>query len=876
MPVVRSWRFTNAPEKYVKDDEDRFRNAVAQALQIVSVPAVAGGGSGALEVDNGGSVVAAGVNTLNFSNEFVTTVSQTTPTLVVGVSLATVQPSAHTWSADQTFSSHVVIGTDPTGPDVLRVGGVVTIGTNFTDSLAWLKIGAALPAMSFFAIGQPADARRWLLFVNGNDFAGSAFNDSGSASQRWITVTRNAGAQTIASVSLPTPPIFVGANTPVGNGSVVIATSKSLSSGNWHGIREETLFTGSGGGQAYDSFDAAGETAGAFNYDHIVGFQSRVVHRSSGTLSHLYGVYIANENQGGTATDAQAIHIADTVGTGAVTTQYGILIDNLARATTNYAIKTGTGLVQFGDRTIVGSDFTTAPANFVVGSTQPIQVFYNSSQGANDRIWRFFSIGLDFAGGVANDANSASARWITVTRGSGGNVISLVNFPSSDVNIGSLGRFDSTGTRFDGSAGPVANDVLSYDGSVNKWRPRFLQTTVNTGVLTASANGDGTFSVFAFDGRTLSGTSIAGPTPVVTAIYGGFIVDMGTTPPTNFAWDVEWTNSANANTGGPVRVTSQKMVFQFFSANSTVPFGSTSTTFQFKVSQTGGTAAVYGTSSTAKAASTQTEVNAFGLIVASQIACVNLAAISADLGIVTAGVIADAIATGSQTRGIFIKSTAFESTVPSGWTSGIFFAGANPMPSGIVNGIDFSATGTNLFIKTPNFTVDASGNVVISGVLNVKVGGSTVYAHTDSTLYLSTGKTISSTAEGSIDSYTLKASSLDVDAKAVGVVVEGTFGGAGGDTFNFAIAFGGTGAITFTSLNGATSFKFEAIIIRTGSSAEVVSATLTVSNAVIKHSRTTMSKALSSDNLIDIRGNCTSGSAQTITADTIRITYYST
>src|SRR4029077_7890686 len=42
-------------------------------------------------------------------NEFVATVTQSTPTVVVGVSLATTQPNAHTWSAAQTFNGNVAI-----------------------------------------------------------------------------------------------------------------------------------------------------------------------------------------------------------------------------------------------------------------------------------------------------------------------------------------------------------------------------------------------------------------------------------------------------------------------------------------------------------------------------------------------------------------------------------------------------------------------------------------------------------------------------------------------------------------------------------------------------------------------------------------------
>lgn len=502
----------------------------------------------------------------------------------------------------------------------------------------------------------------------------------------------------------------------------------------------------------------SGVTANGVVYYAQAGTQAAVF-----TVGAVYGYYVDDANKGAGST---------------ITTQYGLYVVSQTKGTNNVAIQTNAGAVNLGDNTTISG--TGDPALFfnagTVGSTTWL---YGSISGVGKfRVQRDGKIaGLSFSVQSGTDINAGTLVFNVANTGAITNVSRNINksdnsssagfwsaandgtqqgfFGSlgglttgtSDVGIfqngtspawcivatvagdvglgrsysgglgGTQGVVDGTWTRFGGgSLTTQAYDVLSFDPLVNKWRPRFLQTQVSTGVLTASANADGTFSVFAFDGRTLSGTSIAGPTPTVTAVYGGFIIDMGSTPPTNFAWDIEWTNSANGNTGGPFRCTSQKAVFQFFSANSTVPFGTTATTFQFKVSQTGGTAAVYGTSSAALAASLQTEVNAFGLIVASQIACVNLAAISADLGVVAAGVIADFITPASQTKGIFIKSTAFQTSPGANWTGGIFFAGANPIQASVTGlGIDFTATGTNPILRfqgggsTPLLQLLASG-----------------------------------------------------------------------------------------------------------------------------------------------------------------------
>jgi hypothetical protein len=51
---------------------------------------------------------------------------------------------------------------------------------------------------------------------------------------------------------------------------------------------------------------------------------------------------------GKTVSDARGIWINDSSGAGAVTTQYGLLIDALTKATTNYAIYTNAGIVRLG------------------------------------------------------------------------------------------------------------------------------------------------------------------------------------------------------------------------------------------------------------------------------------------------------------------------------------------------------------------------------------------------------------------------------------------------------------------------------------------------------------------------------------------------
>lgn len=1130
---MRTWRFADAAARYDVVDENKFRRAIEQALQVVSVPPAGQGGTGSLEVDNAGAVVSYGVNDLNFSNEFVATVTQAAPTVIVGVSLATTQPSAHTWSADQTFSSHVIIGTDPGGTSPLRVGGHVTtpndnaatyyarnaagtadVGLLGLDSGNNLNLGrdagnlvnatqiffaptqrvaffdnsvtermrlttaalspavaggitagtASLPWSSIFtnagiyfydsgvqrgALFGTSTANR-LRFVdsgsvdrlyldlqasiepatNGQLTLGTSTNTWGNAyfnvasalfwyngatnngylqidgtpsfsislggtlranmTQSAFTPFTSAGL-TLGIAALPWSTCYLKSNAPAllidvsgGSGSsgrdflkVTLSSDNNAATFNvvstnstwngfafWDATNAKYSQVGVGtapnpatafalqvtGGALVNTaglgvltgnigvgivpqpgigiYDASTQnTVSSYGYFYQGQFNSGVTTTGAGvrvlcatqaaaftlpnlyniwitaptkgagsTITTLYGVYIENMTAGGTNyaiyTNTGPIHFGDTLGLSAlpvsyigvyntfalsgnaqqygevlgptgssaattsiralqtqpataaaaftcgevtsiaiqdatkgagstITTQYGIYINSQTQGGTNYAIFTNTGQVSLGDNLYVRANATVgigiAPVAFNAlyingitlsgGSPQAGVVSSPTFGSAATLAFPIFaqlvtaaaSFTLTQGMGVyISDATKGAGSTITtqyglyvVSQTKGGTNYAIYTNTGQvalgdDLNFYSTatGVFDHTMTRFGGGAAPaVTNDVWSYDGVAAKWRPRFLQVEVKTGVLVAAANGDGTFSTFAFDGRTPAGTSVAGPTPTVTAIYGGFIVDMGTTPPSGFVWDVEWTNSANGNTGGPVRITSQEMVFQFFSNNSSVPFGTTATTFQFKVSQTGATAAVYGTASTALAASTRTEVNAYGLIVASQIACVNLAAISADLGICAAGVITDAIPTASQTKGIFIKSTAFETSVPAGWLTGIFFSGANPPPVTVTGPyIDFTATGTNLWLKGPsgNFTVDASGNVVVKGVLQVQLGASSTFAKVGGLLfdiggYTQTATVISSTTTTTITSIAIGANAWNATGRGIRFTITGRF-----------------------------------------------------------------------------------------------------
>jgi hypothetical protein len=456
---------------------------------------------------------------------------------------------------------------------------------------------------------------------------------------------------------------------------------------------------------------------------------------TSWTLANARGILIDDYIKGASST---------------ITTQVGLYITSQTQGATNYSIFTNAGRAVIGGTVGVLNSVNSLAVNFggfsyiEVADTTGVSTIMGS-ETANSR-------GL--IGTFSNhDLHIRANNLPTIYANANGDV-GLGQ--SARAGLGSTqGVIDGGWTRFGGSGSVAGYDVLSFDPLVNKWRSRFLQTTVGTGVLNAAANSDGTFSVYAFSVTYNNATPTVPATPVVTPIYGGFIIDMTAIPPSGSSYVLDYEHDAGSYTSGAIVFTSRYLVFQFFSNNSSLPFGTTASTFQFKCKGRGkadGTQdSAYSAASAAAAALLTTEVNAFGLIVASQIACVNLAAISADLGVVAAGVLADFVAPASQTHGLFIKSTAFQTTIPSGWTTGILFAGtsgsgmtsgilfpgstigsalksgiilgatnANPVPATMTGlYLDFTATSTNPLLWHSKLQLNADGSASFQGQVNI-------------------------------------------------------------------------------------------------------------------------------------------------------------
>lgn len=111
------------------------------------------------------------------------------------------------------------------------------------------------------------------------------------------------------------------------------------------------------------------------------------------------------------------------------------------------------------------------------------------------------------------------------------------------------------------------------------------------------------------------------------------------------------------------------------------------------------------------------------------------AALEADLGLIQAGRIQNV----GNTAGIRV-STGYG--LPVGWT----------------NYMDLTATGSAYFIKTPNFSVDGDGNVVVSGSIREVLGASTAFGRVPAIAGMGsvTGTTATIYASATVKANTLK------------------------------------------------------------------------------------------------------------------------
>ncbi len=139
-----------------------------------------------------------------------------------------------------------------------------------------------------------------------------------------------------------------------------ISGTYSEISENHHPCRVSSLHD-LGTDKAVACFDADGRTTGTRNHDHMVGFQSRPRHGSTGTIRSIGGFTASLYNDGGRATQTYCYY-ANDLNSGNSDCHYGLWVEPLVTGDENVAIYVQTptmsifeGVVGFGDFGTPGS-----------------------------------------------------------------------------------------------------------------------------------------------------------------------------------------------------------------------------------------------------------------------------------------------------------------------------------------------------------------------------------------------------------------------------------------------------------------------------------------------------------------------------------------
>jgi hypothetical protein len=254
---------------------------------------------------------------------------------------------------------------------------------------------------------------------------------------------------------------------------------------NHHPLRLKTIHPLTSGSVA--AFDSDISTSGSGNLGHIVSFQARATHGSSGTLAQFYGDFISLINNGGVATDAYSSYILNPYGSGTITNNYGLFIDTLTKGVNNWAIYTdGATNSYFGGNIAIN----TAVSRNISISGAASAVIGMEIAGAEKVVF-----GTDGTGGFFQAKNNTPLRfWDDAGNGfqilDGGNsefAIKIIPDADEGADIGTHAlRFDETHT-----SKIFADTSYFISGSDTLFSPLFIISDLaddDSITLTASKN----------------------------------------------------------------------------------------------------------------------------------------------------------------------------------------------------------------------------------------------------------------------------------------------------------------------------------------------------------------------------------------------------
>jgi len=211
---------------------------------------------------------------------------------------------------------------------------------------------------------------------------------------------------------------------------------------------------------------------------------------------------------------------------------------------------------------------------------------------------------------------------------------------------------------------------------------------------------DGTAAVLVNTVPTPSGSAGSAPAaaPAATLMYQAVAVDMsGTTLPAGCLYVLDYSTNGGAYTSGAILSTSAVVLHTNLN---------TANTYAYKYKIRGSSDTAYSPATSALTPGARAEIAAFGTVLASQLAVQKLSAISADLGSITAGIMANA-----------------------GGTAGILLSTGYALPGGWTTYLNLTATGANPILYHAGLSLNADGTAIFAGGIN------TYYLYSISTGY---------------------------------------------------------------------------------------------------------------------------------------------
>lgn len=321
--------------------------------------------------------------------------------------------------------------------------------------------------------------------------------------------------------------------------------------------------------------------------------------------------------------------------------------------------------------------------------------------------------------------NFDSARWLVDEDGDtwqNGGIVATTGIFSGDLTIGDLGVFDSTDL-------PTDRQLLVYNDDAAKWQAEDIQLAWGGSDIKAALLADDTAVAFILADPGTGADSPAGApdAPDAPTLYGAHesitLEVVGYSRPADFRY-FEWRYSDDNFVGDDnalATTTSDKVVHARLD---------NATTYYYKVRATDrdGNSSAY--SSVSSTTPTANGSQAFGVILAAEIGVSSLAAIQADIGIITAGQMRDS----TNVYGINLGGAG---GIPGTWTAGINFE--DTAVDGMDRYINFyegSGDGLDSFIKHERFELRHDGSATFYDVVDILEGTLTGGAFGDKHIFL--------------------------------------------------------------------------------------------------------------------------------------------